>query len=172
MHIIIHPEQKNRVLERLSPTVRETMLHRSKIVPLVRGDVLHEAGDMIEHVYFPFPLSGMISLLAIMHEGEAIETGIVGHEGLVGGSIGNDSNTSFGQSLVQIAGTLGESRPQCSASIIKRAKKCGRSSINSRARSWRRRSNRPGATRSIPSRRGYADGSCKAAIRSGATPSI
>jgi CRP-like cAMP-binding protein len=45
--------------------------------------VLHEQGAAIDHIYFP--LSGMVSLLAIMQTGEAIETGIIGAEGVLGG---------------------------------------------------------------------------------------
>jgi hypothetical protein len=41
--------------------------------------VLHAPGDPIGCVYFP--LSGMISLRAVMQSGEAIETGIVGADG-------------------------------------------------------------------------------------------
>jgi hypothetical protein len=45
--------------------------------------VLHKQGAAIDHIYFP--LSGMVSLLAIMQTGEAIETGIIGAEGVLGG---------------------------------------------------------------------------------------
>ena len=50
---------------------------------LISNVLLHEQGAAIERIYFP--LSGMLSLLAVMPSGEAIETGIVGAEGLLGG---------------------------------------------------------------------------------------
>jgi len=81
-------------LARLQPN-----LHK---VAMVRGHVLHPAGASIEHVYFP--VSGMISVLAMMRTGEAIETAIVGREGVVGASVGYNGSQSAGQAVVQIAG--------------------------------------------------------------------
>jgi CRP-like cAMP-binding protein len=67
------------------------------------GAVLHKQGAAIEHVYFP--LSGMVSLLAVMKTGEQIETAIVGREGVVGASIGCDGAEAAGQATVQIVGS-------------------------------------------------------------------
>jgi CRP-like cAMP-binding protein len=72
---------------------------------LPRGEVLHLAGEPIERVYFP--LSGMISILALMKTGEAIETAIVGREGVVGASVGTNGGKAAGQAIVQIAGRPG-----------------------------------------------------------------
>src|SRR5258708_8590530 len=55
----------------------------------------------MERIYFP--LSGMVSLLAVMQSGEAIEPGIVGADGLVGGSAPTNGHL-FGQATVQIDG--------------------------------------------------------------------
>ena len=54
----------------------------SKYVPLIFGDVIYEAGDLIRHVYFPS--SGIISLLAAVADRSTLEVGIVGREGMVG----------------------------------------------------------------------------------------
>jgi CRP-like cAMP-binding protein len=48
--------------------------------------VLREPGDEVDHVYFPH--SGMLSLLAVMRDGKAIETATVGREGVVGQWLG------------------------------------------------------------------------------------
>ena len=48
---------------------------------MTRNAVVHRAGEPIEHVYFR--LSGMISVLALMRTGDAIETAIIGREGVV-----------------------------------------------------------------------------------------
>jgi CRP-like cAMP-binding protein len=64
--------------------------------------VLHEPGQPLERIYFP--LSGMISLLAVMQSGEQIETGIVGSDGLVGGGAAINGHLS-GQMTVQLDGT-------------------------------------------------------------------
>lgn len=51
-------------------------------VDLTPGKVLYEVTDTIRHAYFP--LSGMISLLAITENGNTIEIAMVGSEGMVG----------------------------------------------------------------------------------------
>jgi CRP-like cAMP-binding protein len=90
-------------LERLDADDLSRLKPNLKKVSMVRGSVLYPNGAPIGHVYFP--LSGMVSLLAVMKTGEQIETAIVGREGVVGGSIGTDSGRPAGQATVQIAGS-------------------------------------------------------------------
>src|ERR1043165_9488625 len=68
-----------------------------------RGAILHPSGSEIAHVYFP--LSGMVSLLAVTTAGGQIETGMIGREGVVGASIASYGRYPFGQATVQIAGS-------------------------------------------------------------------
>jgi CRP-like cAMP-binding protein len=97
------PLGENRLLRRLRVDDLSRLQPNLKEVSMVRGVVLHPAGEPIEHVYFP--LGGMISLLAVMRTGEQIETAIVGREGVVGASIGSDGSHSAGQATVQIEGS-------------------------------------------------------------------
>jgi CRP-like cAMP-binding protein len=53
---------------------------------LEQGLVLIEAGDEVDYVYFPH--YGMLSLLAVLKDGKAIETATVGREGVVGAMAG------------------------------------------------------------------------------------
>jgi CRP-like cAMP-binding protein len=55
-------------------------------VQLPQGTVIAEPGVEVDHAYFP--LSGAVSLLVIMRDGKAIETGTVGREGVVGAMSG------------------------------------------------------------------------------------
>jgi CRP-like cAMP-binding protein len=96
-----NPLGENRLLKRLSADERSWL--QPKKLPMTRGVVLHAPGAAIEHVYFP--ASGMVSLLAVMRTGEQIETGIIGREGVVGGSIGNNGWRSICQATVQIPGS-------------------------------------------------------------------
>ena len=89
---------KNRILGQLSADELKSVQPWLTPVELRSNVVLREPGDAIEQVYFP--LSGMISLLAIMQSGEAIETGIVGADGLVGGDAAINGH-AFGQTTVQ-----------------------------------------------------------------------
>ena len=53
------------------------------------GFHLQEAGEPVEYIYFPyFPHQGMVSLLAVMPDGQGIETATVGSEGVVGAMSG------------------------------------------------------------------------------------
>jgi len=71
-------------------------------VSLPQGVVLLEPEDPIERVYFPE--TGMISLLVVTREGEAIETSVVGREGALGLQRGLGRRRSFTRATVQIAG--------------------------------------------------------------------
>jgi CRP-like cAMP-binding protein len=67
---------------------------------LEQGLVLIEAGDEVDHVYFPH--YGMLSLLAVMKDGKAIETATVGREGVVGAMAGLGLYRSLVRVVVQL----------------------------------------------------------------------
>ena len=92
---------ENRLLASLGQDDRAALAQQLKPVELRRGDVLHQPRTAVEQVYFP--LGGMVSMLVVMQTGEAIETAIIGREGIVGGSVANGHLEAFGQSTVQIA---------------------------------------------------------------------
>jgi CRP-like cAMP-binding protein len=65
-----------------------------------QGVVLHEAGDPIEHVYFP--QTGMISLVVVTQDGTSIEAATVGREGSVGIHAGLGRRLAFTRAISQI----------------------------------------------------------------------
>jgi CRP-like cAMP-binding protein len=65
-----------------------------------QGTVLVEAGEEFEHVYFPH--YGMLSLLAVLKDGKAIETATVGREGVVGAMAGLGLYKSLVRVVVQL----------------------------------------------------------------------
>jgi CRP-like cAMP-binding protein len=71
-------------------------------VNLQFGRVLCEAGQAIRHVYFP--IDSLVSLLAAAGNGDALEVGLVGREGVVGSPLALGSPISPVQELVQGAG--------------------------------------------------------------------
>jgi CRP-like cAMP-binding protein len=93
---------ENRLLRALAPADLTALQPHLRKTELKRGTVLHRPREAIERVYFP--LTGMISLLVVMRTGEAIETAVIGHEGVAGGSVANGSEESYGQATVQIPG--------------------------------------------------------------------
>jgi CRP-like cAMP-binding protein len=72
-------------------------------VTLKQHTTLYGVGSPIEDVYFVE--AGMVSFLTLTDAGDAIETGIVGNEGLVGGGVCLDSPHSLSQVTVQISGS-------------------------------------------------------------------
>jgi CRP-like cAMP-binding protein len=68
--------------------------------PLEQGLVVIEAGDEVDYVYFPH--YGMLSLLAVLKDGKAIETATVGREGVVGAMAGLGLYRSLVRVVVQL----------------------------------------------------------------------
>jgi CRP-like cAMP-binding protein len=73
---------RNRVLQRLGRQDAAALQSVCQHIPLEYNRVLYEAGQPIEFVYFP--LTGVISMVKAMSDGNAAEVGTVGNEGLVG----------------------------------------------------------------------------------------
>ncbi|MDB5504186.1 MAG: transcriptional regulator, Crp/Fnr family [Tardiphaga sp.] len=95
-----HGSNHNHLLARLSVESLGLITHHSAVVAMKQGTVLYEAGEEVEHVYFPH--SGMVSLLAVMQNGKAIETATVGREGVVGAMAGLGLYTSMVRAVVQL----------------------------------------------------------------------
>lgn len=100
----VAPLGANAILHHLSGktlAMIEPHLHKMK---LAQGVVLHESGAAITNVYFP--LSGMVSMLAVLKTGEAIEAGIIGREGFVGGYLGPRGWRPYGHAVIQMSGEV------------------------------------------------------------------
>jgi CRP-like cAMP-binding protein len=72
-------------------------------VALSFGEVLHEPGERIKHVYFPG--DSLVSLLTLVEGHLALEVGMVGREGMVGVPLSLGTDVSPVRALVQGAGT-------------------------------------------------------------------
>jgi CRP-like cAMP-binding protein len=73
-----------------------------RTVTLEQGTVLHDAGEPIEHVYFPH--SGMVSVVTIMRNGDAVETASLGRDGVIGATAGLGAGRTVGRAIVQLDG--------------------------------------------------------------------
>ena len=93
---------RNRLLEALRPSDFAFLSPHLKDLHFKQDLVLQEAGDPIEYIYFPH--SGMISVLAAMQEGTAVETATVGREGAVGIMAGLGGRYAAGRAVGQIEG--------------------------------------------------------------------
>jgi len=93
---------KNRILARL-PQEELTRFHPLfRQVPLKFEELLNEAHDPIEFVYFP--CSGVISAITVMNDATSIEVATIGNEGMVGllAFFGGEESTH--RHLIQVAG--------------------------------------------------------------------
>lgn len=93
----------NRLLAALTPHDRDRLIPHLKEVHLERGRVLFEAGERIDHVYFP--TGGIVSLVSLQEDGGSVETGAVGCEGVVAVDCLLGDRVSYNRALVQIPGT-------------------------------------------------------------------
>jgi len=66
------------------------------------GQVLHESGSAMAHVYFP--TTSIVSLLYVLQNGASAEIAVVGNEGLVGVSLFMGGETTPNRAVVQSAG--------------------------------------------------------------------
>lgn len=73
---------RNLLLRRLSPAEEDRLQPHATLVPLALRHTLYESGMPIEHVYFME--AGITSLVTDLEDGQTIETGTVGYEGVVG----------------------------------------------------------------------------------------
>jgi len=96
------PLATNGILRRLPAKALSSIEAHLQYVKLAQGAVLHEAGEAITSIYFP--LNGMVSMLAVLRSGDAIETGVIGREGYVGGFLGPRGWRSSGRAVMQISG--------------------------------------------------------------------
>ena len=93
--------QGNGLLDRVPLEERHIMAH-CELVEMRNDEILYEPGDPLAHVYFP--LSGMVSLIAIMADGRSVETMTIGREGAFGLSASGYIDPAFTQVVVQVPG--------------------------------------------------------------------
>jgi CRP-like cAMP-binding protein len=95
-------QSENQLLTALSASDHSLLRPHLKEVRIEQGSVLQDHGERIQYVYFP--LSGMISLLTVMQDGKAVETAVVGREGMLGAQCGFGIWHAYSRAVVQIPG--------------------------------------------------------------------
>jgi CRP-like cAMP-binding protein len=90
----------NKLLAILPRDDFDRLLPHLSTVQLQQGVVLVEAGEEVDQIYFPH--YGMLSLLAVLRDGKAIETATVGREGVVGAMAGLGLYKSLVRVVVQM----------------------------------------------------------------------
>src|SRR5689334_2343006 len=103
MVVAIEPAVRSHILNALPRD--ELAVIRSSLQPvhIAAGDVIQRAGELIDNVYFVE--SGVVSLVAPLHEGSGVEVATIGAGGLVGSELIAGNRLSFVQAVGQIEGT-------------------------------------------------------------------
>ncbi len=93
----------NRLLDALSPETRAAVLARATHVPLELRSVMFDIDKPIEYVYFP--THGVVSIVAAVLSGEAVETATVGREGMTGIPLLLGARQVSAQAFCQVPGS-------------------------------------------------------------------
>jgi CRP-like cAMP-binding protein len=93
----------NRLLAGLSASDFDRIRPHLKHVPLPQHQRLLSPDAPTEHVYFPE--TGMVSLILSLEDGNTVEVGLVGKEGIVGVLAGLGASRISGEAIVQMPGS-------------------------------------------------------------------
>lgn len=93
---------RNRLLSALPAAEFDRIAPHLQDFLLKFAEKLYEAGDLIEHVYFPH--SGMVSLLTVLDSGDSIETATIAEEGAAGAMTALTDRKAFARVIVRIPG--------------------------------------------------------------------
>jgi CRP-like cAMP-binding protein len=93
----------NRLLDALSAEALERLRPHLEAVSLQADQTIQEPGETAEYVFFP--TRGLISMVAMMNDGESVEIGMIGKEGMfsVSAILGDDRPSQ--RAMVQLAGS-------------------------------------------------------------------
>ena len=91
---------ENRLLASLPPAEKLRLAVRCEHVTIPKGKVVYEAGDVVQHAYFP--IQGLLSRMAIAPNGDAVEVAMVGSDGFIGLPIILHSETTSYRIVAQL----------------------------------------------------------------------
>jgi CRP-like cAMP-binding protein len=98
-----HMPVRNRLLAALPPEVLDRLWPKLHSIELPFNESVQLEDSPVDAVLFPE--SGMVSLLATLEDGEQVEVGVAGREGLVGLPLLLGDDRSFVEGRVQMQGT-------------------------------------------------------------------
>lgn len=95
---------QNRLLQVLPPSERARIVERCERVSVKQRTVIYQPYVPVDEVYFP--LTGMISLVISSAEGETVEIGTVGNEGMLGSHLVLGAQASQVEAVAQVGGNF------------------------------------------------------------------
>ncbi|HEX7455507.1 MAG TPA: Crp/Fnr family transcriptional regulator [Gallionella sp.] len=97
-----HTHNQNHLLAALPAEILDRISPHLELVAMPLGEVLHESGGQLQHVYFP--TTAIISLHYIMENGSSAEIAGVGNEGVLGIALFMGGNTTTSRAAVYTGG--------------------------------------------------------------------
>jgi CRP-like cAMP-binding protein len=97
-----HEALKNHLLAALPTIEFDRIEPHLETETLALGDVLYEAGEKLDHIYFP--TTAIVSLLYVMENGGTAEIGIAGNNGLIGIALFMGGDSMPHRAVVQSGG--------------------------------------------------------------------
>jgi CRP-like cAMP-binding protein len=98
----LHSPIQNRLLAELEREEFHRLSPYLELVAMARGEVIHQAGEKMHHVYFP--TTATIAIEYLLEDGGTSEISSIGSEGLLGVSLFMGGVASNGRAVVQLAG--------------------------------------------------------------------
>lgn len=93
----------NKLLASLPDDARERISPHLKLEQLLLGQVVYEAGQLVDYVYFPS--NAIISLLNLTVDGASAEICVIGNDGVAGISVFMGGANTPNRAIVQSAGS-------------------------------------------------------------------
>jgi len=93
---------KNDILSALLNSEYKHLSSRLERVDLKAGEIVYQADQRIEYVYFPE--SAVVAMIDTLDDGSTVEVGVIGHEGMVGINIFLGCLVTPDRAIVQISG--------------------------------------------------------------------
>ena len=93
----------NHILNALPPEDFERLLPDLEVMDMPSGKILYHPDEPIDYVYFPD--TAMISVVTMTAEGQSVEAGVIGREGVAGFNILMGVDSMPNENIVQLPGS-------------------------------------------------------------------
>ena len=94
--------EMNRLLRAIPADAYARLMAASEVVRFERSDVIYEANEPIRRVYFPSDM--ILSVISVMENGDSVEVGTIGNEGMGGLPAFLESESTPYTVFVQVSG--------------------------------------------------------------------
>lgn len=94
----------NRLLAALDDSERAALAPYVVREAMISGQLFFDPGDAVQHLHFVE--SGVVSLMTLLSEGDAVECGMVGREGVVGAGPALAGLNAYTRAICQVSGSV------------------------------------------------------------------